>query len=396
MDGDRTSSPRPLSRSHPPSMKTPCPSLRDRIHRSPARCGESDTTALIAAIGILLLLVLVGGGVWVFQNQRVAAVEAERDARQAERELAEALAREEAENEENADPRWTEGPLAVRAELDGETHDPGLPDPKRFDGRGRLRGQVNLTGGGPPSDGFHVSIGPAAGRLGSEGAESREMEVPPGENEFDFDDLPLGSYDVTVRTGGLQGRAKAVMLIRGSEEVYVSVGLVNTGFITGDVLDHRRDPVADLPVLLVSVASKVPLETRTDGAGHYRFDDVADGEYRLHFGGLHSPILDPVSLSFAAPRLSMPSTVLPETGQLTIQCTDEAGQSLVGIRVQGYGNEGGRIDVETDGDGRATVNYLPLGTYTILAREENVGQGRTKCHVYPGPNETCKLVLVPR
>lgn len=378
-------------------MKTSPPTLRDRARRPQARAGESDTTALIAALGILLVLALAGAGVWMFQSQRIAAVDAERKAlRHADEQYAAAV-REQERLEAEGDPaRWTEGPLATRSEVDAANHAPGLPDPKRFDGTGRLRGQVTLASGGLPQDGFEVFLEPAAGRLGSEGAESRNLQVPAGENEFAFDELPLGSYDLRVRTDGLQGRSRAVMLVRGSEEVYLSVGLVGTGIITGEVLDHREEPVGDLRVILVTTASGVQVETRTDSSGYYRFDDVSDGEYRVHYGGLNSPIIDPIHLSFEAPRLSVPRTVLPETGQLTVECTDESGQILVGVHVQGYGNQGGRIDVETDREGRAVVDFLPLGTYTVIAREENIGEGRAKTHVYPGVNEPFKLVLAPR
>lgn len=251
--------------------------------------------------------------------------------------------------------------------------DSGRPDPDagRFQGgAGQIRGYIETADTTPFPTVWQLVLEPSTTLTGRERAERRVIEFQAGEQEFVISDLPLAGYDLMPRAAGMNGRRHPVLLERNNDNPYVTLQLHPAGFILGRVVDHEKLATAGLEVTLQALTREGVFETRTDTIGNYRFDDVLDGEYRLVFGPLTSPLLPPQSLRFSAPTMTVPDKQLPPLLRLNLLVLGPDHLPVFEAQVTGAGSDGGLVDVQTDAFGRATALFLPAGRYRLTAKHE--------------------------
>mgnify|MGYP001259510329 CR=1 FL=1 len=344
----------------------------------PARGAAPARSGRVAPWLLVGLVLIVGAGLWLRQRGETAAREA--------------LAPPRIEAPVAARPPVTErmaeiGDPTLRESRADET-DPTAPSapaaPLDFDGRGRLAGRATVAPGMSFPERWTLVIEPSLTITGRERAVRREVTLEGGETEFEVTDLPLGGYSLRATAPGLNGIPVDVAIFKGQERAYVVLRMTPSGFLEGDVLDGRGQPVEDLPVVLESDADKTRTEARTDANGYYRFAQVLDGEYTLYFGSPENPLTPPRSLAYQAPSLRFPRVELPVHNEITLVATDSALREVGGIDLRGFGSNGGTIEGRTGPDGRLRVRFLPPGEYRVTAFEDARQCGQTSFTLLDG------------
>lgn len=282
--------------------------------------------------------------------------------------------------------------LAGRSSPGLDTGAPLVEARHRFGGQGSIRGEIVVPAGLALPRAYTVIAEPSRVLLGREHAARREQSFEAGEPRFELRGLPLGGYDLRVRAEGMNCDPMPVLLCEGAEHPYLVIALHPTGFLDGSVLDEAGTPVEELLVTLEPLAAELPRrQTRTTPSGTYLFEDLPDGEYRIHFGPPHAPLAPSSELSFRAPSMSFPQRRIPVLLTLELRTLDENGFALPGAHVSGYGPAGGQIELVTDEEGRGLARFLPPGRYQIAARHEGTLRASTGFELQAG--EPAELVL---
>lgn len=246
-----------------------------------------------------------------------------------------------------------------------------LNDPRRFAGRGSLRGHLSMPAGLPAPQGWIVSVEPSRTLAGREHAIQRRLELPGSATEFEFDDLPLGGYDVRVRTEGYVSLAQAVSLERGSEHPYVQVSLAPLGTVRGVLVDEEGRLLEDREIHLKLRRTGEIISTRTSADGSWFFDAVEPGAWSLAIDSFETPAIPAIDFDNSGARSSnLGEQRVPVTGTIVLQVTDEFQVGLPGIRVVGYSMQGGSFELYTDDEGKLTVPALRLGEWKLMAVDE--------------------------
>jgi hypothetical protein len=236
----------------------------------------------------------------------------------------------------------------------------------RFEGRGRLRGEIIL---GPrvsmPRE-WTLVLEPHPWNLGRDRARSTRVEHSNGETEFDAPDLPLAAWQVRVETRGLNSTRADVLLVKSSPEAHVVLRLDPPGFIDGEVLDADGQPAEG--VLMVLEAGGARREARSDRLGMWRFDEVVDGSHRLWTGSPEAPLLAPLELDFSAPSLRAPRRQLPPCGGLIVDVLGPGGAPMVDALVTGFGDPRGALRGRTDAFGTLAEHWLQPGNWRVQVR----------------------------
>ncbi|MCA8981438.1 MAG: carboxypeptidase regulatory-like domain-containing protein [Planctomycetes bacterium] len=253
-----------------------------------------------------------------------------------------------------------------------------LNDPQRFAGRGSLRGYLTMPPGIPAPQRWVLTIEPSRTLAGREHAVERRLELPGSATEFEFDDLPLGGYDLRVRTEGYVSLAQAVSLERGSENPYVQVALAPLGTVRGVLVDEEGRQLAARDIHMQLRRSGEVVSTRTTADGSWFFEGVEPGAWSLYVDSVDAPAVAPIDFDNSGARSSnLGEQRVPVTGTIELQVTDEFQVGLPGIRVVGYSMQGGSFERFTDDEGKLTVNALQLGEWKLMAVDENEQRART-------------------
>lgn len=244
------------------------------------------------------------------------------------------------------------------------------------DGRpvGVLRGQVEVPAGVTFPDRWTLVLEPSRFVSGSEHAEARRVEIE-GDKSFRVTELPLGGYDVYPTADGFTSRRAPVNLHPRRENVFVVLQMERAAFVDGRVLDVDGAVVEGLAMTLELASTRERRTTTTDHLGFYRFDSVADGEYRLLVGPPDAPVLDPRTLAVRPPSLAIPTIEVPALESLRIRVVDAIGAPVEGARVRGSGADGGYVDGVTDARGEILTPLLPPGRYRLRSAVDDVGRG---------------------
>lgn len=274
------------------------------------------------------------------------------------------------------------------AEIAAEFH-----SSEEFQGRGSIRGRVMIVEGLDFPESWAIHVGPSRSLRGRTRALSKIVEASGDSREFVVEDLPLGGYDVWVEAEGLRARRRAVLLTKGSPSPYVNLELGRMGFIDGYVYRDGGAPAEDLLISLEPIPSDVRREVRTRPDGSYRFDNVEDGEYRLHFGPAETPLSPARDLHFRAPSMRFPPTTLPATGELLIHTQDRSGAIMPNVTVTGFGTKGGLIEVQTNDEGQAWARHLPPGRYKLQAKSPDGRRARQTLDVTIESDQHSWLIL---
>jgi hypothetical protein len=258
---------------------------------------------------------------------------------------------------------------------------------------GVIRGEVLAAAGVVVPARWTLHVGPHPWLAGHEKAADRRIAFEHGETTFEVRDLPLGGYLVEAIADGLNCLPGNVMLVRGSEDQFVTIQLSATGAIDGGVLDSAGRPASDLAVTLESATTGERRTETTDAGGNFVFRSVRDGEYRIFFGRPDSPLLPPQLLAFQAPSMRFPTRTLPPTGTLDVSVLDVRQRPIANAMLSGSASKGGAIDTQTDANGTARIRYLAPGEYRIDARTTDGLRGSTAVALGEGQEAPVRIVL---
>ncbi|MEX1026162.1 MAG: carboxypeptidase-like regulatory domain-containing protein [Planctomycetota bacterium] len=369
-----------------------------------SRAGRAPTLFL----GLLLAL-LGGGAVWFGfgggSAERVSPAVPSRDAAPASEPGAERPRADTGDLDASGGPATA----AVR-KLDPAAAKPadlglgrGVPaDPTRFEGRGSLRGFVQLVEADAPPASWALELVPSRFFAGAEGAVGRTLrftdEAAAGDApNFDFrvDDLAFGAYDVRPVADGFNGTWVSVVIDKVNRSPFVNLALRRAGFLEGQLVDSEGFALEGVDVVLVGQADTRSIETQSDTFGRYRFDRVPDGLYELVIGPPESPLAPSERIEFRAPSMTLPATVLDGLATVVVQVIDDAGVPVVDARITGSSTGGGRIDAVTDATGQATLLHLGPGRVRLGIAHAEHGSERSGFDL-GGDAEKVVTIQLPR
>lgn len=291
---------------------------------------------------------------------------------------------------EEAPTRASQRPADL--DLSGGGLEPALVDP-RFDGRGRLRGHVEVSGDHPFPESWRLVLAPSTTLMGRELAEERVVELS-GTQDFVVEDLPLAGYDLRAEADGWNGLTAPILLDTRNPELFVNLRMVKAGAVDGRIVDHEGAPAGGVVVTLTPVGTSETREVRTDVLGGYRFDSVLDGPYQLGVGPLLSPLLPrATTLRVQAPGMTVPDLELPPLAALTVVMADAEEILLPGVHVTGSCVNGGSLDALTDSYGEVTIRHLRPGRWRLRFDLEGYQTRRDQLDLIAGETRETVFVL---
>jgi Na+/melibiose symporter-like transporter len=101
---------------------------------------------------------------------------------------------------------------------------------------------------------------------------------------FSFDELLVGSYELTANAPGHKAERLQVAVAQGGSSG-AEFSLTGVGHVYGAVCSPEGAWVPDVAVSLASPAGEVVATTRADGAGSYHFDEVPEGRWLVSAAG---------------------------------------------------------------------------------------------------------------
>jgi hypothetical protein len=213
---------------------------------------------------------------------------------------------------------------------------------------------------------------------------------------YEFPLIALGDYVVEASAGGNRGRT-SVTLTTSGEERTVHVSYLGRGVIRGQVVDAFGNRVATATVTLWSAslfgpAPPISRPVRSDGT--FEFDDVFVGTFTLQARDAATNQAATATGSIERHGQEVFRELkLSSFGGLTgiVYRGSGAGRTIVsGATVRVH-----NIVTETDDTGRYTINFLPLGPFTVSVRHESTrGIGLASGTLtQPGVLETADVTL---
>ena len=279
----------------------------------------------------------------------------------------------------------TEVPMELSTALEvGRSATRPRPEPTAFDerlldGKGRIRGFVQAAPGIDFPETWTLRVGPSPSLIGHDRAETRELEFHAGEKEFALEDLPLGGYAISARAFGMASSESHLLLARpGETDLYVVLQFAITSVVDGTVRLEDTSTVAGLELALEPDPSGPRITAITDALGRFAFTDVREGAYRLHFGRPESPVRESVEVKVLGHVEHLPDLVVPKLCELLVRVEREPGLPAVGVRLEGFGDKGGRFTAVTDERGEYRARFLPAGRITVdaMAADGRHARGR--------------------
>jgi hypothetical protein len=279
----------------------------------------------------------------------------------------------------------------------------GLPTPadpdeigsiERFRGTGTLRVHARPPAGRPLPEQWTLVVRPSQVLMGGDQAEERRIERGPEDTLSVLERLPLGGYEVGLEAPRMNAEPALILLSKPHRtDRTVFLDLTPAGYLSGRVIDADGYDVEALTLVLEPRAGGEARTSVTDQRGAYHFEHVLDGEYQLHIGGPDNPLLPARELQFLAPTLTMPPIEIPVLGALEIHVLDASGLELAGVRVTGWGKQGGRVDLTTDERGRGVARFLPAGWFSLIAEHPELGSARKRTELASGETRTVEIRL---
>jgi len=185
--------------------------------------------------------------------------------------------------------------------------------------------------------------------------------------------LAAGVYRITARKAGYaEGSVSGIRLEEGEELSGVVVELERGGAIVGRVLDEAGQPVDGALIHAWLYRGKRvarTFKTATDEQGHFRLDNLPQGNYRLRAtakGYLNERHYEDTTVS--ADQESEVNFMLQKGASISGIITDEAGNSIHKARVTLAKSDGTALFAHqtfSDKNGSFSLVGLPEGTYKL-------------------------------
>ena len=246
--------------------------------------------------------------------------------------------------------------------------------------------------------------------------------------EYELTGLPAGTYRVGARDfyqgAYIGGYYPGVVEPEAATAVTIGVGEtignidftlptpdVPTGMIDGTVWDGNGAPLANITVQLYGLNandSKVPWRvverTGTDDAGHYRFETVEDGYYKVHFSDEARRYAEEYNDDFptlgGAPVLTLDDSTNAHTVNASLlpgavirgNVASQFGYDIEGVNISLYrwnhqdaflpvSTGGGAYKNFVDGSGNLQISGLQFGEYRIhFTSQVQTSMGRALFH----------------
>lgn len=266
---------------------------------------------------------------------------------------------------EHATPLTSTDPNERTPKAPIPSYDPTKIGPERFEGRGRVRGEVSAVDGAAFPTAWSLVFEPHPYLIGKERAVAKRVEFTAGERTFDVPDLQLGGYRVRVEAPDLNGSEVSALLVRGSATVYATLEFHPSGFVDGRILAATGAPADGIDVVIEEKTTQIRTNVHADANGQFVFHGIKDGEYILYVGAPESPLIPPRSLAFKAPTMRVPDMTLPPTGALTIHTNNQNGTPLGEVSLAGFGTPTGSLRAVSGPNALVRVPWLAPGSYNI-------------------------------
>ncbi|MFT5290811.1 MAG: hypothetical protein ACI8PQ_001471 [Planctomycetota bacterium] len=252
-------------------------------------------------------------------------------------------------------------------------------DPSRFKGKGVLRGEVVLPQGFELEVPWTLVVGASSWLIGSETAVDRRIEFAAGERSFQLENLPLAGYQLSVQVTGWSGNPAHVLLQKRDSNVFVTIPLERNGTIEGSLFRDNGVGAEGIAVRLEPLTGSRAtdaFESTIDINGHYRFEAVPDGAWRLIFGPPTSPLLPETLLELQRSGMVLVPQTLPPLGWFRLVVVDPAGIPVAGATISGSCKTGGVVRGETDQYGVFVGRNTPPGHWVVRVSHKDHGSIR--------------------
>ncbi|MBK9383213.1 MAG: carboxypeptidase regulatory-like domain-containing protein [Planctomycetes bacterium] len=211
-------------------------------------------------------------------------------------------------------------------------------------------------------------------------AQAQPRKQPPLGAVASFEELVPASYRIFASAPGLDSVLTIAELDPRAPVQRISLVLAPLGSLEGVV--HSGEETRAIAAFAMVALQRVEVdlsgqrprrETRADGNGRYRFEDVPPGTYDLSVGPLGRPLRTPVRVELENAPARQDLGGLPPVGEVAFQLFDEIGTPLQGVSVdlvppdpEARGGARGA----TAADGTLRLGGLPAGEYLIHAQRD--------------------------
>jgi len=205
------------------------------------------------------------------------------------------------------------------------------------------------------------------------GRSTSEFELAASQPSLELTCAP-GEVSVSARSAGPAPRlslAAHAILQPGATEL-VELVLAPQAALAGTLEDESGKPLEGLAVRLRR-RDELLAQSTSDAGGRFWLGPLPSGEYELVLGDPQGPLRPPELLELG-PGESRRTFVLPVLLALELRTLDADGRALAGVRLEGTGKPGGRLQGVSDVDGRLRVEGLPPGDYRLFARHDTFGR----------------------
>jgi hypothetical protein len=188
---------------------------------------------------------------------------------------------------------------------------------------------------------------------------------------FRVDRLIPGTYTLTIFQSGFQMAQREGVPIQVGQETSVELALVRLASVQGLVTDAQGRPADDAFVIAEPAVSRRGVrdyQVFTDVTGHYEFEDLPSGSYRLEarVSSEGQPVVRELTLQEG--EEAQADFVLPYVlGQVEGSVKRASGGLPIHpVEVEAAFGDSGTVTTEVDDTGHFTVRLLP-GSYTLKA-----------------------------
>ncbi len=214
---------------------------------------------------------------------------------------------------------------------------------------------------------------------------------------FALDGLPEGSYWLVATAPG-RARAIATVRLHDDEDPATTLTLADGVRIDGRVLARDREGATGIPRAVVrawregAAADELPWVTRANGTGHFAFEGLAAGTYRVEIAEAGYESLRRVGVPAPTDGLTLAVRALASI-EGVVQTAHGEGARGATVVLSGSGVWPPR-SVPVFDDGRFLIAGLPSGVYELRAsRDDDVAEPLAPLLLEPGDHREVTLAL---